>query len=131
MTEFYLPTRALHITCVVLSGALFSLRGLAMLVRSPWANHRIAKRLSVTIDSVLLLAGVALMVQTQQYPGTHAWLSVKLLLLLAYIVLGIFALRRGRGYGSRATFFFAAIAVYLFMFSVARTHAPLGLFHAL
>lgn len=131
MTEFYLPTRALHITCVLLSGALFSLRGLAMLVRSPWANHRIAKRLSVTIDSVLLLAGVALMVQTQQYPGTHAWLSVKLLLLLAYIVLGIFALRRGRGYGSRAAFFFAAIAVYLFMFSVARTHAPLGLFHEL
>jgi len=131
MTDLYLPTRSIHVFCVLLSGAIFSLRGLAMLVRSAWANHRVAKRLSVIIDSILLLAGVALMLQTQQYPGTHAWLSVKLLLLVVYIVLGVFALRRGRSYGSRAGFFFAAIAVYLFMFSVARTHAPLGLFHGL
>ncbi len=131
MNEFYPQIKSLHIFCVLLSGAVFGLRGLAMLVQSKLANHRFLKRLSYANDSILLLAGVCLMLITQQYPGANSWLSVKLSLLVLYIVLGVFALRRGRRYSSRAAFFFAAVAVYLFMFSIARTHHPLGLFHSL
>ncbi len=64
---------------------------------------------------------------TQQYPVAQDWLSVKMLLLLAYIVLGVFALRAGRSKGQRITCFLFAIAVYLFMVSVARGHHPLGI----
>lgn len=65
---------------------------------------------------------------TQQHPGSHNWLSVKLALLVIYIGLGIFALRRGRTQGQRAAYFVAALATYLFIISIALTHHPLGVF---
>ncbi len=126
MTELYPALKMLHIGCVLVSGIVFGLRGVAMLARSPWANQVQIKRLSYANDSVLLGAGLLLMLLTHQYPGVTPWLSVKLSLLVVYIVLGIFALRRARSYARRAAFFVAAIAVYLFMFSIARTHHPLG-----
>lgn len=131
MAEYYSLIKNLHVFCVLLSGSVFGLRGLAMLGRSSWANHKVVKRFSYLNDSVLLAAGLLLMHISGQHPGTQTWLGVKLCLLLVYIVLGVFALRRGRSYSQRRGYFFAAIAVYLFMFSVARAHHPLGLFHGL
>jgi uncharacterized membrane protein SirB2 len=50
------------------------------------------------------------------------------LLLLAYVVLGSLALKRGRSRGTRLACYLAALAVYLFIASVARTHDPRGIF---
>jgi uncharacterized membrane protein SirB2 len=47
-------------------------------------------------------------------------------LLLFYIVLGSFALRRGRTARTRALCFAAAIATYAAMLGIARAHHPLG-----
>ncbi|MDX1497462.1 MAG: SirB2 family protein [Salinisphaeraceae bacterium] len=127
MTEYYLQIKILHIGCVLLSGSIFAFRGFLMMAGSQLANHPLLKYPSYINDSILLAAGVMLMFITQQYPVAQAWLSVKLLLLLLYIVLGVFALRRGKTRQSRSGFFVAAVAVYLFMLSVARGHHPLGL----
>lgn len=117
-----------HITCVVISGIVFTTRGGLMLAGSPLANHKTVKRLSYVVDTLLLAAGIALTTIIHQYPFVQAWLTVKVLLLVVYIALGIFALRRGRTRGSRAGFLVAALAVYLFIVSVAIAHAPLGIF---
>ena len=58
----------------------------------------------------------------------HGWLTVKVLLLVVYIVLGSFALKRGRTPRVRAWCYAAALVVYLFIVSVARAHDPLGIF---
>lgn len=113
--------------CVTLSGGIFTGRGLLMLAGSAWTNHPWVKQTSYVNDSILLTAGLTLMFSTQQYPPAEAWLSVKLTLLVIYIVLGVFALRAGRSKTYRGIFFVAAIGVYLFMISVARSHDPLGL----
>jgi uncharacterized membrane protein SirB2 len=126
--EYYLQIKQLHIGCVLLSGAVFALRGLLMLGGSAWSSHPALKWLSYINDSLLLTAGLLLMQITRQYPVAQDWLSVKLGLLLVYIALGIFALRAGRTRAQRAGFFAAALTVYLFMFSVARSHHPLGVF---
>lgn len=68
---------------------------------------------------------------TRQTPVTHDWLTVKLSLLVVYIVLGIFALRRGRTLRTRAACFVAALMTYLFMFSIARAHHPMGIIQLL
>ncbi len=39
MLEFYPQIRLFHISCVLLSGSLFCLRGLLMLAGSAHANH--------------------------------------------------------------------------------------------
>jgi uncharacterized membrane protein SirB2 len=60
----------------------------------------------------------------------HGWLTAKVLLLVVYIVLGTFALRRARTKRTRAWCFFAAVAVFLFIVSIARAHHPGGVFAA-
>jgi len=49
--------------------------------------------------------------------------------LLVYVVLGSYALKRGNTLNIRWTCFIAAVCVYAFMLSVARTHQPLGIFY--
>ena len=78
------------------------------------------------IDTVLLIAGVVLAVLAQQYPGIDSWLTVKSLALIAYIVLGVFALRRGKTKTARVSYLVAAIVAFGFMVSVSLTRSPLG-----
>lgn len=131
MIELYPGIKLMHVVCVVISGAVFTVRGGLMLGRSRLTNHSLLKYPSYVNDSILLTTGLLLMQITHQYPGPQAWLSVKLSLLLLYIVLGIFALRRARTYRGRAACLVCALAVYLFMVSIARTHHPLGILHVL
>jgi uncharacterized membrane protein SirB2 len=131
MIEYYAQIKLTHIVCVILSGGLFSLRGIYMLAGSGTANHWALRMLSYVIDTMLLAAALTLVAMLGQYPFVQSWLTVKVLLLIVYIVLGVFALRRGRTRTVRAVCFTAALAVYLFIVSVALTHHPLGVLHAI
>jgi uncharacterized membrane protein SirB2 len=132
MTEYYLAIRWLHIAAVILSGSLFLLRGSLVLAgHSRLAMGALPRYLSIGIDSVLLAAAITLTFILQQYPLLTGWLSAKVVLLIAYIVLGSFALKRGRSLSAKAGFFVAALAVYLFIVSIALTHHPLGIFHSI
>lgn len=126
MVEYYAQIKLAHIACVFLSGSLFALRGVLMFAGAPCANHPFVCRLSYVIDTALLAAAVMLTVIIHQYPFDQPWLTVKVLLLLLYIVLGSFALRRGRTRSSRTGFFAAALIVYAFIISVAVMHDPRG-----
>ena len=128
LIAFYPQIKLVHIACVILSGSLFTLRGGMMLAGSVRVYHPALKYLSYLIDTILLGAAVLLTLILHQYPFVQSWLTAKVLLLVVYIVLGVFALRRGRTRGSRAGFFFAALAVYLFIASIAIAHDPRGLF---
>lgn len=111
---------------VVTSGALFAVRGLAVLARQSWPMQRPWRWLSYGVDTLLLTAGVLLWTLLQLNPVHDTWLGSKLLLLLGYIALGSLALKRGRTPGVRSLAFVAACSVYLFMGTVAVSHHPLG-----
>jgi len=128
MAAWYLQILWTHIGCVIASGSLFFVRGCMMLAGLATANHIALRRISVVIDSLLLAAAITLTTIIHQYPFVQAWLTVKLVLLVVYIVLGVFALRRGRTRAIRAACFAAAMIAFLFIVSVARTHDPLGAF---
>jgi uncharacterized membrane protein SirB2 len=130
MIEYYSQIKLTHIACVILSGCLFSLRGLLMLASSGTANHPALRWLSYVIDTALLTSALMLIAILHQYPLVQSWLTVKVLLLVVYIVLGVFALRRGRTRSGRAACFAAAVTVYLAIVSVALTHNPLGALRA-
>jgi uncharacterized membrane protein SirB2 len=61
-------------------------------------------------------------------PARDTWLGAKLALLLAYIVLGTFALRRARTWRGKAGCYVAALACAALMVSIALAHHPAGLF---
>ncbi len=127
MEEFYLQIRQVHIGAVLTSGALFLLRGAAVnVLNARWPMWAPVRYLSYAIDTVLLTAALMLMTIVHQYPFVHAWLTVKVVLLMVYIVLGSYALKRGRTRRTRLVCYIAALAVFLFILSIARAHDPLG-----
>ncbi|TAN04996.1 MAG: regulator SirB [Rhodanobacteraceae bacterium] len=128
MAAWFLQILWLHIGCVIASGSLFFIRGCMLLAGVRGANHVLLRSVSVVIDMTLLAAAVALTMIIHQYPFVQAWLTVKVILLVVYIVLGTFALKRGRTRAVRGGSFAAALAVYLFIISVAYTQNPLGAF---
>ncbi|HSE12140.1 MAG TPA: SirB2 family protein, partial [Rudaea sp.] len=89
-------------------------------------NQALVRYASYAIDTTLLTAALMLVTILHQYPFVQAWLTIKVLLLVVYVVLGVFALRRGRTRRVRATCYVAALAAYLSIVGVALAHNPLG-----
>ncbi len=131
MLSFYLQIKTVHIVAVLTSGALFALRGSAVLAGRHWPNAKALRYLSWGIDTVLLCAALLLLFALRLNPFVVPWLGAKLLLLLAYVLLGTFALHRARGPRQRLGFFLAALVCFGLMFSIARAHHPLGILRAL
>jgi uncharacterized membrane protein SirB2 len=124
--EMFALTKNAHVLLVLLSGGLFAFRGAAVLAGA--GEHVMAPRwryASYLIDTALLLAGVVLAVQLALSPLEH-WFGVKLVLLVVYIVLGSFALKRGRTPAIRAACYLLAITAYCWMIGVALRHDPLS-----
>ena len=127
MIEFYPQIKWVHIAAVLISGGLIALRGLAMLAGARWHMAAPLRYLSYTIDTMLLTAAMMLLTSLKLNPFVVPWLSVKLVLLVAYIVLGSLALKRARSRRARALSYTAALATFAFMYFVARAHHPLGI----
>lgn len=121
----YLALKHLHVTCVVLSGFGFCLRGLWMLSASPRLGHRLTRILPHIVDTLLLGSALTLAWLSGQYPFVTGWMTAKLGGLLAYIVLGSVALKRGRTPAIRASAFGLALLAYAYIVGVALTRNPL------
>ena len=126
MIEFYPQIKLVHVAAVLTSGGLFLLRGLAAQAGFSWTMAAPLRFLSYGIDIVLLTAALMLLAILPSAVFASGWLWAKLGLLVAYVLLGSFALKRGRSPGVRAACFVAAVLVFAAMFAIARTHQPLG-----
>lgn len=126
MIEFYPEIRMVHVAAVVVSGLLFVLRGGAVLAGARWGMAAPVRYLSYAIDATLLTAALMLLTLLPTALFANGWLAAKLGLLLFYIVLGSFALRRGRTLRARVLCFVAAVTTYAAMLGIARAHHPLG-----
>jgi len=121
----YLLLKHLHVTCVVLSGLSFTLRGWWMLRDSPMLGRRLTRIAPHVIDSTLLGSAITMAVMSGQYPFFQPWLTAKFFGLFAYILLGMMALKRGKTKAIRARFFILALLSYAYIVSVALTRNPL------
>jgi len=130
MNDYFLPLRAVHMTCAGLSVAGFVLRWVWMLTDSRLLAARATKIAPHIVDTLLLASAIAL-VGIIGFGANAGWLSAKIVGLVVYIVLGTLALKRGRTKGARAVFGVLAIIVFAFIASVARTHDTLGFLHAM
>jgi uncharacterized membrane protein SirB2 len=122
----YYWLKQIHVFSVLLSFTLFLSRGAWVLAGRSLPRHPLLRALPHSVDTVLLGSALWLTTVIQQYPFRDAWLTVKVVLLVAYIVLGSLALRRAPTRAGRAIAFVAAVAAFLFLFSVARYRHPLG-----
>ena len=129
MIEFYPQIKYVHLLMVILSGALFALRGIGVLAGARWPQALPLRWTSYAIDTTLLTAAMMLLTILPWAMFGNGWLGTKLVLLVMYVVLGSLALKRARNRRARAWFFAAAILVYLAIIGIAVAHHPLGWLH--
>jgi uncharacterized membrane protein SirB2 len=128
MTDYYFALRTVHIACAMLTITLFTFRGLLMVAGSQLHRNMVLRVVPVAVDIVLLTTALMLTTVIRQYPFSTGWLTMKVLLLVAYVALGSVALRPGRTRRMRIAAFVGALATVTFLVTVARTHSPLGVF---
>jgi len=124
----YLALKYFHIGCVVASGSGFFLRGFWMLTNSARLQRRWVRIFPHLVDTALLGSAIALATISGQYPLAQGWLTAKVIGLIAYIVCGTIALKRGKTRFIRAVFFVVALLVFAYIVLVALNRSPLAVF---
>ncbi len=128
--EHYLLIKNIHIGLAILSGTLFVLRGLwVLLLGAGGGLQRQVNRGSYAVDSCLLLAALWLLLTLNFAPLSAAWLQAKLVLLVLYVLFGVLAFRHKYSLKLRWLAYIAALCCFAGMYYSARMHQPFaGLF---
>ncbi|MCF7820849.1 MAG: SirB2 family protein [Mariprofundaceae bacterium] len=116
--------KLIHISAVLLSILFFAGRGVVMFHDASFTGKKWVRRIAESIDTVLLLSGIALAWLTEQLPWQDAWLGAKLMLLLLYILLGMVAFHWSRSRMVKMAAWVAAIVTYAGMVFIALSRNP-------
>ena len=122
----YFTVKLIHESAVTLSFAGFFARGLGMLRDAAWVRHRLAKTLPHVVDTVLIVSAIALAWMLRLTPSNAPWIAAKIGGLLAYVAIGLVALRFGHTRAIRAGAWVLALLTFLWIVSVAITKDPRG-----
>ncbi|SFP54527.1 Uncharacterized membrane protein SirB2 [Nitrosomonas cryotolerans] len=120
----YTILKLIHISSVIVSYLLFSLRGIWMIRGAANLQQRWVKILPHVVDTVLLSSAIVLAITIQQNPLSDSWLAAKVIGLLLYISLGMMALRFGKTRRVKVVAWIAAQFVFLYIVLVALTKSP-------
>ena len=124
-TELFIIARSIHLTTICITITGFIVRGIWMIRQSPLLQARATKILPHVNDTVLLCSALWAGWLSGQYPFANAWLTAKVLGLLAYIVLGAVALTYGKTRSQRLLAFGGALLSFAYVVAVALTKNPL------
>ena len=122
----YSATYFVHLTCVILSISFFLVRGVWMLTDSRMLGYKFTRIAPHVIDTLLLGSAITLLFIIGQYPFINHWLTAKVIGLVAYIVLGTIAIKRGKTKGQRSLALVAALVTFGYILSVAIRRDPMG-----
>jgi uncharacterized membrane protein SirB2 len=123
----YATLKLIHQGAVAISISGFFARGAGALSGATWARGRAARTLPHVVDTVLLATAIALAWLLSLNPLATPWLAAKIVGLLAYIGLGMVALKPGRPLALRAAAWIAALLCFAQIVATAITKDPLGL----
>jgi len=119
----YMALKHTHLLLVALSLSLLLLRFFLSLKGSPLLQRKFLKIAPHVVDTLLLLSAVGLMLTISQYPFVSPWLTEKLFGVLAYIALGVMALK-GRTVLLRSFGLAGALGWLVLVVKVAVTKQP-------
>lgn len=90
----YLAVKHTHMLFAVLSIILFYVRSFSRLKTGVLAKNKVVFIGSHSIDTLLLISAVALIVMAGFNPLEQSWLLEKIILVVAYILLGVVAAKQ-------------------------------------
>jgi len=120
----YLILKYFHAALATLAIIGFLLRGYWMITGSELRQNRVIRIAPHIIDTLFLATGVALIYVLSLSPMQHNWLLAKFAALIAYIGLGMVAMRFGRTPEIRTLAFVGAVAAFAYIAGVALTKSP-------
>lgn len=115
----YLILKHLHMTTAYLTVVLFALRLLLDTVGKPDWRKTPLRWIPHANDTVLLVAAISLLFVTPWMPLVHGWLTAKIILLIGYIIAGLFALRTNLGATARVVAALLALVQITAIFHLA------------
>lgn len=122
----YLILKYVHVLAAIATISGFVLRGYWMLTESEKLQHKVVRIAPHLVDTTFLLAGVGMIWLLQVNPFTQPWLLAKFAGLIAYILLGTIAIKRGPTKPVRAAAFVCAVAAFAYVAGVALSKSPLS-----
>lgn len=117
--------KIIHLCCIAISYSLFAMRGFWSFNGSPMLQRQYVKVMPHMVDTVLLASAISLAAMLGISPLNTPWLSVKIIALLLYIVLGSIAIKRGKTRKVKFIAWIAAQLVFLYIVATAITHNPM------
>ncbi|HKC43025.1 MAG TPA: SirB2 family protein [Burkholderiales bacterium] len=117
----YSAAKHLHVAAVLVSWALFFLRGIWMILDSPRLGARWVRIVPHVNDTILLVAAIYL----ATFFGMQPWIIAKLAALVAYILIGMVAITRGPTKPVRVAAWLLGQAVFVYIVAVAIRKDPL------
>jgi len=120
----YLILKYFHTAFAILTITGFLLRGYWMITASDLRLNRATRVAPHVIDTLFLATGIALIYVLNLAPMQHNWLLAKFAGLIAYVSLGMVAMRFGRTPAIRTFAFVAAVAAFAYIAGVALSKSP-------
>ena len=124
-SSLFVIMKSIHMITLTITITGFILRSIWMLRDSPLLQTRLVKTLPHVNDTVLFISAIWTAALLGQYPFVNAWLTAKVVGLLAYIILGAIALSYGKTRLIRSMAFVGALLCFAYVVAVAFTKNPL------
>jgi uncharacterized membrane protein SirB2 len=114
----------MHMTVAGLSILLFCFRFILTMKGSDRLNKKWLKITPHVIDTLLLVLGISLIIQTQIYPLQVTWMTEKIVAIFAYIFTGYYTLKLARNRLMQFFGFIGAMSWVVLIFRLAITKQP-------
>jgi uncharacterized membrane protein SirB2 len=122
----YLLLKYTHLAFAITTVSGFVLRGYWMVTDSGHLSARAIRIAPHVVDALFLASGIAMVYQLSLPVMQTPWLLAKFAGLLAYIVLGAIALRRGPTLQIRLLAFVGALSAFAYIVGAALSKSPLS-----
>ena len=115
----FLILKTIHMCCALISFTGFLFRAYLMVNDSKWLNHKIVLVTPHLVDTVFLLSGFSMAFVLNMGLFAQGWLTLKIFLLMFYLLFVGIALNRGKTKSIRIGCFFLAIFTFLYIVGIA------------
>jgi len=115
----FLTLKTIHMCCALISFTGFLFRAYLMVIDSKLLNHKFILVTPHLIDTLFLLSGFSMAFVLNMGLFAQGWLSMKIVMLMFYLLFVGIALNRGKTKSVRVASFFLAILTFLFIVGIA------------
>jgi len=112
----------------ITSGLLFFIRCFLSLCGCKFIQHKNIKYVTYIIDICLLSLALYLVYILPRAYFYNGWIYLKILLVITYIVLGSFAIKRGKTKTIKIICFILAMLIFIQIYFIAKLKHPFGIF---